>query len=479
MTISDAAQRDERRSAVRSPWTVVAAVAVLPLTVAAATAQSLPEDAVRQELRSVDDELRSSQDRLEAGRDLEQALKDREQAAAKELGRYREQLRTATTDKRRTEQEQNALKDEIEALDRDEAIKQTALRRRLVEEGAMLGLILRVARLPPEAMIALPASPIDTVRTIIVAHGARDWLGDQAGQLKAALVELEALRVEKAEKHAMLTATTTTLAAKTDALRRRQQEARGVVDRWTEKWHDQAEQNRVQAKRNRELAAQAKDLRDLIDRLEKDRDREAEAQRAAEAARQAEEAEARHAEEAARPAEAAPQQHVALVPPPPPKPPAEGAVGAPQTVPAHLPRPPGIQNFDSEAASLFPPIQGKIVRQYGAKDEFGAASKGLVIETRAGAEVVAPFDGQVVFAGPFRGYGQILLIEHGGGYHTLLAGVGRIDSVLGQWLLAGEPVAVMSEPESGRSRLYVEFRRNGQPINPLPWMAAGQSKVNG
>jgi septal ring factor EnvC (AmiA/AmiB activator) len=459
MTSSGAVPRGERLSALRSPWTVLAAFAVFPVAVAAA--ETLPEDAARQQLQSVVDELKSGQSRIEAGRDREQALQEKERAASKALDLSRLRLRAATTGKRRIEQELMMLEDELVALDIDHATKRTALMTLLHEESAMLGLMLRVTRFPPEAMIALPASPVNTVRAVIVSRRSLDWLSDQARPLKSGLMDLEAVRIETAEKRELLREKETILAAKTDELRRQQRDARAEVDRWTQQRRLQTEQNRVQDQRIRELAAAAKDLGDLIERLERERrEREAEAQRAAEAALRAEET----------------QQQAALTPP---RPPTTDVSPAPDATPSPLPRPPGIQNFDGGAASLFPPAPGKIVRQYGAKDDFGAASKGLMIETRAGAEVVAPFDGQVVFAGPFRGYGQILLIDHGGGYHTLLAGVGRIDIVLGQWLLAGEPVAVMSETESGRPRLYVEFRRNGQPINPLPWLAAGESKVNG
>ena len=126
------------------------------------------------------------------------------------------------------------------------------------------------------------------------------------------------------------------------------------------------------------------------------------------------------------------------------------------------------------------PARGDIVQEFGQSGDYGATSKGVTIRTRAGAEVVAPYDGQVVFAGPFRGYGPILIIEHTEGYHTLLAGLSRIDAAPGQWLLAGEPVGVMGEQRDGDGpALYVELRRNGRPINPLPWLALHNGKVSG
>jgi len=124
------------------------------------------------------------------------------------------------------------------------------------------------------------------------------------------------------------------------------------------------------------------------------------------------------------------------------------------------------------------PVVGKVTRRYGENDEYGAASKGIVIEARPGGQVVAPFDGRIEFAGPFRGYGQILIIEHGDGYHSLLAGLERIDGEVGQWLVAGEPVGVMPSDGPGAA-LYLELRRHEQPINPLPWLATRDDKVSG
>ncbi len=144
-----------------------------------------------------------------------------------------------------------------------------------------------------------------------------------------------------------------------------------------------------------------------------------------------------------------------------------------------LARPDNIRPFPESRASLRMPARGRVVLRYGQSRSDEAASKGISIRARGGAQVVAPYDGKVVYAGPFRRYGQILIIEHGGRYHTLLAGLDRLDVVMGQWLLAGEPVGVLDSPQSGQVELYVELRRAGQPINPLPWLATTGDKVRG
>ncbi len=132
------------------------------------------------------------------------------------------------------------------------------------------------------------------------------------------------------------------------------------------------------------------------------------------------------------------------------------------------------------AQGLVPmPVQGKLLTRFGEAGSDGAASKGVHFETRSGAQVVSPCDGMVLYAGPFRSYGQLLIIDPGGGYHIVIAGMDRIQVTQGQSVLAGEPVATMgAEPKSGektasRPTLYVEFRRDQQSIDPVPWWSAG------
>ena len=131
------------------------------------------------------------------------------------------------------------------------------------------------------------------------------------------------------------------------------------------------------------------------------------------------------------------------------------------------------------AVSQALPARGEILRGFGDEDEAGAKARGITIRTRAEAQVTAPADGEVVFAGPFRGFGQLLIIATGADYHALLGGLARIDAEVGQSVLAGEPVGVMQGSSKDGPALYFELRRKGQPINPLPWLAAGNSKVNG
>tara|TARA_B100000214_G_scaffold200987_1_gene145590 strand:- start:438 stop:1127 length:690 start_codon:yes stop_codon:yes gene_type:complete len=133
--------------------------------------------------------------------------------------------------------------------------------------------------------------------------------------------------------------------------------------------------------------------------------------------------------------------------------------------------------FGSRKGLIFYPVEGRLVMRYGHPIANGQSHKGLTLKTGKLAQVIAPYEGKVAFSGPFRSYGELLIIEHKGGYHTLLAGMERIDVMVGQWLLTGEPVGAMGLEGTRSPALYMEIRRNSQPINPLPWLAIRKDKL--
>lgn len=136
------------------------------------------------------------------------------------------------------------------------------------------------------------------------------------------------------------------------------------------------------------------------------------------------------------------------------------------------------------------PAQGQLLQGFGDDDGFGSKVKGLYVATRTGAQVTAPADGHVEFAGPFRSYGQLMILDTGGGYLMLLAGMSDITTDTGQFVRAGEPVGSMGDtPASGtltgdrlhdsRPVLYIEFRKNGEAIDSSAWWIGGEREVRG
>jgi septal ring factor EnvC (AmiA/AmiB activator) len=145
--------------------------------------------------------------------------------------------------------------------------------------------------------------------------------------------------------------------------------------------------------------------------------------------------------------------------------------------------------FASAKGLLAFPVNGSKIRDFGGSDGAGGIEKGISLASRPGAQVTTPCDGWVVYAGPFRSYGQLLILNAGGGYHVLIAGMERISVNIGQFVLTGEPVATMGSTSqvasilatnASQPVLYVEFRKDGTPIDPGPWWAANEGeKVRG
>lgn len=132
-------------------------------------------------------------------------------------------------------------------------------------------------------------------------------------------------------------------------------------------------------------------------------------------------------------------------------------------------------SFARAKGNIALPARGSINQIYNQLLPTGQRAKGIIINTHSGAPVVAPHDGHIVFSGIFRSYGQLLIIDHGEGYHTLLSGMKNINGIVGQSILKGEPVGQMSiEKFSSDSnhKLYVELRQKGKPINPMLWIMA-------
>ncbi|MBI1777289.1 MAG: peptidoglycan DD-metalloendopeptidase family protein [Proteobacteria bacterium] len=403
---------------------------------------------------------------LQAERDRQAQADRRAEALAREVAVVRAELIQTARHTQENEAALSALESALAGLEAEAKEKEAGLGRRRLQLAELTAALVRLSRLPPETLIVLPLSPLDAVHSGILLGSALPPVKEAAEALAAETQALARVRTDIVGQRRRIQATTVALAAERDRLdellkRRSLQQRRA---------ESQAEQV---AKRAAELAASARDLRELMERLEADRQaREAELKRLALAVKPAPKPEP--------PPSSTPAVAVPSIAAPPSGQQASLPPGMATPVVVPLP-PPGelARPFTHAHGSLAVPAAGHVVVSYGEVDDAGLGAKGITVQTRPEAPVVAPFDGRVVFAGPFRGYGQILIIDHGEGYHSLLSGLGRIDSGVGQWLLGGEPVGVMGPADQGNPKLYVELRRNGQPINPLPWWAANNGRVSG
>lgn len=389
----------------------------------------------------------SPQARLDAVEKAIDATRQRQDEAAKladalasELAQLQAQSVAAAESVQAHEAALSRIDLQLSALAVEERTKREALAHDRAHETALLMALARFAAAPRESIVLAPAEPVAALRGALLMGRAVSPLAAEAETLKREIAALATVRGEIETARAERRGEATALGA--EDTRMSQLIARKMLLRQAAAQTAEAARKRAAA-----LGAEAVNLRELIDRLE------AERQKAA-----------AEAERKLRPEPEAPKDMVAVTAPPP--------VRADPNAPRQ------VRPFAEARGGMVFPATGTLIRRWGAADEFGQPSRGLTFEVRPGAVVVAPFDGQVLFAGPFRGYGQILIIGHGDGYHSLLAGLDRLDSSVGQWLVAGEPIGAMPDG-SGNARLYLELRHNNQPINPAPWLTTRVEKVNG
>ena len=134
--------------------------------------------------------------------------------------------------------------------------------------------------------------------------------------------------------------------------------------------------------------------------------------------------------------------------------------------------------FAEMRASVPMPVSGQVIRAFGQADGLGGQERGTTIQSITDAIVTAPVDAWVHFAAPYRGYGHLVILNVGGGYHIVMAGLGRLSVEIGQFILAGEPIGNLGHSPaiqpgeniaSSRPALYVEIRKDGAPVDPTPW----------
>ncbi|WP_134494451.1 murein hydrolase activator EnvC family protein [Microvirga pakistanensis] len=352
---------------------------------------------------------------------------------------------------RDTEDRIRGLEQRLQTLTASEAAIRRSLdgRREVIVE--VFAALQRMGRRPPPAVLVRPEDMLEAVRASIMLGAVLPELRAETEILASDLAELVRLKEAIATDRSTLNAELTALNGeqqRLNALMAARQSRLSEVER------------SIGAERDKtvELARQAGTLKELIGRMEAEI---AGAQRAAEEARKAAEAQEREAKE--RFAQAAFRDPARLAP----------------KIPF------------SEAKGLLPrPVSGEVTQSFGADDGYGGTTRGISITTRPKAAVVSPADGWVAFAGPFRSYGRLLIINAGAGYYILLAGMDQINVDVGQFVLAGEPVATMGDTplmsltgsaiEKNNPVLYVEFRKDGGSIDPGPWWAKSQSeKVRG
>jgi septal ring factor EnvC (AmiA/AmiB activator) len=430
-----------------SPATAQVAAPVQPTTAQPSPAQQAaapsPEAIKRRE-----QELEAAREQQKKAAELQQKLKADIAAIGQDRSKLNQQLIDIAAQVRGVETRIGDAEAGLRPLDSREQQIRSSLDSRRAEIIEVLAALQRAGRRTPPALLVRPEDALQSLRTAMLLGSVVPELRGRAERLASDLGELVALRKTIATER-------DALALDRDKLKDDQVRLAALVDERQRKQSAIEKDMEAEGARAITLSKQVDSLQGLIAKLEQD------------------------LKSAAKAAATASLKGAPVTPGGKPN------LGALKD-PARLS--PAIA-FASAKGLLALPVNGGKIRDFGGSDGAGGVEKGISLATRAGAQVTTPCDGWVVYAGPFRSYGQLLILNAGGGYHVLIAGMERISVNIGQFVLTGEPVATMGSTSqvasilattASQPVLYVEFRKDGTPIDPGPWWAANEGeKVRG
>jgi septal ring factor EnvC (AmiA/AmiB activator) len=417
---------------------------------AAQVAESTPQatavspDAIKQR----EQELEAARAQQKSAAELQQKLAADIASIGQDRSKLNQQLIDIAAQVRSVETRIGDAEARLRPLDSREQQIRGSLDSRRSEIVEVLAALQRAGRRTPPALLVRPEDALQSLRTAMLLGSVVPELHARTQKLADDLGELVALRKNIATERDQL-------AVDRDKLKNDQTRLAALVDERQRQQSSIEKDMEAESARAISLSRQVDSLQGLIAKMEQD------------------------LKSAAKAAATANLQGTPAAPNGTPNP---GALKNPaRTSPAIA--------FASAKGLFALPVNGVKIREFGGSDGAGGAEKGISLATRAGAQVTTPCDGWVVYAGPFRSYGQLLILNAGGGYHVLIAGMERISVNIGQFVLTGEPVATMGTKSqvasilaanASQPVLYVEFRKDGTPIDPGPWWAANEGeKVRG
>jgi murein hydrolase activator len=399
-------------------------------------------------IKQREQELEAARAQQKSAADLQQKLKAEIAAIGQDRSKLNAQLIDSAAKVRDVEARITDAEARLLPLDAREQQIKASLDSRRAEVVEVLAALQRAGRRTPPALLVRPEDALQSLRTAIILGSVVPELRTRAEKLAGDLGELVALRKNIGSERDRL-------ALDRDRLKDDQTRLAALVDERQRQQRAIEKDVEAEGARALALAKQVDTLQALIAKMEQD------LKSAATAA-------------AAATVQGAPPAFNGK--------PNLGGLKDPSR------RSPAIA-FAAAKGLLHLPVNGVKIREFGGSDGAGGVEKGISLTTRAGAQVTTPCDGWVVYAGPFRSYGQLLILNAGGGYHVLIAGMERISVGIGQFVLTGEPVATMGRTSqvasilatnASQPVLYIEFRKDGTPIDPGPWWAAtAGEKVRG
>jgi septal ring factor EnvC (AmiA/AmiB activator) len=399
-------------------------------------------------IKQREEELEATREQQRKAAELQQKLKADIAAIGQDRSKLNQQLIDIATQVRNVETRIGETEASLRPLDAREQQVRATLDSRRTEIVEVLAALQRAGRRTPPALLVRPEDALQSLRTAMLLGSVVPELRARAEKLATDLGELVNVRKKIATQRDVL-------ARDRDRLKDDSVRMAALVEERQRKQSAIEKDVEAEGARAINLSRQVEGLQGLITKMEQ------ELKSAAKAAATA----------SLQGAPAAPGGKPNL-----------GALKDPARLT------PAIAFASAKALFAFP-VNGRKIRDFGGSDGAGGVEKGISLATKPGAQVTTPCDGWVVYAGPFRSYGQLLILNAGGGYHVLIAGMERISVNIGQFVLTGEPVATMGSTSqvasilattASQPVLYVEFRKDGTPIDSGPWWAASEGeKVRG
>ena len=436
--------------------------------------------ALGDERQEVQRNIETTKESISAGRKQQHALADRARAIRDQVDGLRIRAALAANRAQQEEVALSEIEERLALLQRQDAEHYRRLS--LMREGMARSItaLARLERQPAAALLAAPGSMLDAARGGRLLAAAVPALHRDAAKVGELLAAADTVRrrLDREQRHRAVTVT---------ALSSRRQELQSLLRERVLVERQLQQAGAAEGERLAALVGKAQDLQGLLQRLDAaERSRGARQTEIAAGGkghaatlRQVEQLAEQQAEQRAerRRRKLAADMALALAAP-------KGKNNAKGN--AQDAAPPARQSqalalrqlpFSKIRGRLRLPAKGRRVGRFGESTGFGPRAQGITLRTADRAQVVAPYDGRVVYAGTFRKYGLILIISHGEGYHTLLAGLTRLQAVVGQSLLTGEPVGRMGG--DGKRSLYIELRRKGTAINPNSWWSSSRERASG
>jgi len=360
------------------------------------------------------------------------------------------------------EEQDNKITGLLRELDDTITAREEALNAQDEDMQETLAALTRVGRRPETVNISSPAPLIDKVRAAAMMRYAVPRIEEKAQTLAAQLTELARQKQAQQDMREELADSREALNDKRTKLAKMLDDRKSTSEKLTQELS--ATQTRIAG-----LETQARDLQDLLKRIEADRLRKE--QEAAIAAARA----------AGKPTAPRPNLRTMREAGPATRPNLRTADSRATTQSGPRPELTYEGDFGAQKGRLRLPARGSVIKAYGSHNSStDGTEKGITFRVANGAQVTASAPGKVVYAGPFRSLGGLVIINVGQGYHLLIAGLTQIDVTVGQTLLAGEPVGIVmpqsrhtdwqqSAQKADQPNLYVEIRRDGKPVNPAYW----------